>query len=105
MLVYTVLIAKISHIWHGILTGQNNYRILNAVIERFYRLGRIIDIIGLVPFLQQWIKRLIIESRTCRKLLAASRFLLVASRKVLGAPEGLGVIKWQHLYRHQTVIT
>ncbi len=32
----------------GILTGQNNYRILNAVIERFYRLGLIINIMGRV---------------------------------------------------------
>ena len=30
----------------GMLTGQNNYRIINAVIVRFYRLGRIISIMG-----------------------------------------------------------
>ena len=32
--------------WHGILTGQKNHRSLNAVIVRFYRLGRIINIMG-----------------------------------------------------------
>ncbi len=30
----------------GILTKQNNYRIINAVIVQFYRLGRIISIMG-----------------------------------------------------------
>ncbi len=39
--------------WHGILTKQNNYRTINAVIARFYRLGRIIDIMGHVSILQQ----------------------------------------------------
>ena len=53
MRVYTVFMARIAHIWRGILTGQNNYRILNAVIERFYRLGLIINIMGLVSVIPQ----------------------------------------------------
>ncbi len=34
----------------GMLTGQKKYRIVNAVIEQFYRLGLIIDIMGHVSF-------------------------------------------------------
>ncbi|KKL99217.1 hypothetical protein LCGC14_1816640 [marine sediment metagenome] len=45
---YSVFQAGIAGIWHGMLTGQKNYRITNAVIERFYRLGRIISIMGRV---------------------------------------------------------
>ena len=38
----------------GMLTGQNNCRIIDAVIERFYRQGRIINIMGHVsPGLQK----------------------------------------------------
>ncbi len=48
MRVCTVFGAKISYIWHGMLTEWRNYRITNAVIERFYRLGRITDIMGRV---------------------------------------------------------
>ena len=41
----------------GILTGRNNYRIINAVIEQFYRLGLIISIMGHVSYLQRWAER------------------------------------------------
>ncbi len=48
MRVYAVFAAKIACIWHGMLTERNNYRIMNAVIAQFYRLGRIIQIMGRV---------------------------------------------------------
>ncbi len=50
---HTVSVAKIAYISHGMLTGQNNYRNINAVIVRFYRLGRIIGIMGHVSVLQR----------------------------------------------------
>ncbi|KKN26221.1 hypothetical protein LCGC14_0876840 [marine sediment metagenome] len=43
---YTVFWAKIGSILHGMLTGQNNYRTVDSVIAQFYRLGRIISIMG-----------------------------------------------------------
>ncbi len=37
----------------GMLTGRNNYRTVSTVIERFYRLGRIISIMGRVSNVQR----------------------------------------------------
>ncbi len=53
MRVYAVFAAKIACIWHGMLTERNNYRFADAVIAQFYRLGRIISIMGLVSYLQR----------------------------------------------------
>ena len=52
MRVYTVFGTQIAHIWHGMLTKQNNCRTANVVIERFYRQVCIPIILGRVPFLQ-----------------------------------------------------
>ena len=42
----TVFMAKMAHIWHGILTEWKSYRIISTVIVRFYKLGLITIIMG-----------------------------------------------------------
>ena len=51
---YSVFQAGIAGIWRGMLTGQKKHRIVNAVIVLFYRLGRIIGIMGRVSYLLRW---------------------------------------------------
>ncbi len=48
---YSVFQARISGIWHGMVTIRRNYRITNAVIAQFYELVLIITIMRRVSIM------------------------------------------------------